>query len=270
MFPSQTTSSILLLVLTTLTPTHAQEADGTIVPFTTQLPACASKCGPLFDVQGGCQTPSAYQTCFCGDARLSTFATGGTAAVSAVCGAASCTDTADLTKVETWYKGFCGGNKAATGTSTTAAAGTGTATAGGSGSATTSGTTTNPESAAPVKHGSWFQNHWKWVVMLVVLIIVIAGSWVGACIWRRAYLRKKERAFELRPPAVPWGPNQEQNMVGGFGPPVMAGAKGRGLEQVYGPGVGMTGANPVPPSPLGPGRDPEKAGKMGWLRKNRS
>lgn len=38
-----------------------------------------------------------------------------------------------------------------------------------------------------------FSNHWQWVVMLIVLVVAIAGIWVGACIWRRQYLKKKER-----------------------------------------------------------------------------
>lgn len=29
--------------------------------------------------------------------------------------------------------------------------------------------------------------------MLVVLVVGIAGIWIGACIWRRRYLKKKDR-----------------------------------------------------------------------------
>lgn len=29
--------------------------------------------------------------------------------------------------------------------------------------------------------------------MLVILVVAIAGIWVGACIWRRRYLKKRER-----------------------------------------------------------------------------
>lgn len=29
--------------------------------------------------------------------------------------------------------------------------------------------------------------------MLVVLVVGIAGIWIGACLWRRRYLRKKDR-----------------------------------------------------------------------------
>lgn len=29
--------------------------------------------------------------------------------------------------------------------------------------------------------------------MLVILVVGIAGIWIGACIWRRRYLRRKDR-----------------------------------------------------------------------------
>lgn len=40
-------------------------------------------------------------------------------------------------------------------------------------------------------------NHWQWVIMLVILVVAIAGIWIGACIWRRKYLRKKDRQTSL-------------------------------------------------------------------------
>lgn len=33
--------------------------------------------------------------------------------------------------------------------------------------------------------------------MLVILIVAITGIWIGACIWRRRYLRRKDRMYEL-------------------------------------------------------------------------
>jgi hypothetical protein len=156
-------SSILILLLSSLTPTTAQEAaaaDGALVPFTSALPVCASKCGPLYDVQGGCTT----QSCFCADARLTTISSGGTAAVSTICGAASCTAQADLQKVADWYKSFCPSN-AGTASTSTAAAGNApgaTTTAPGSaptGTGTTSGTTGNVNSDTTngvVVHRSWY------------------------------------------------------------------------------------------------------------------
>jgi hypothetical protein len=49
--------------------------------------------------------------------------------------------------------------------------------------------------------------------MLVILVVGIAGIWIGACIWRRHHLRKKERANALgkhaphsSAVAASWGP----------------------------------------------------------------
>lgn len=33
--------------------------------------------------------------------------------------------------------------------------------------------------------------------MIVIIVVGIAGIWVGACIWRRKYLKKKDRMYEL-------------------------------------------------------------------------
>src|SRR5947209_7493255 len=33
--------------------------------------------------------------------------------------------------------------------------------------------------------------------MLVVLVVAIVGIWIGACIWRRHYLRRKDRQYAL-------------------------------------------------------------------------
>jgi hypothetical protein len=35
------------------------------------------------------------------------------------------------------------------------------------------------------------------VIFLVIMIVGIVGIWVGACIWRRRYLRKKDRGYAL-------------------------------------------------------------------------
>lgn len=60
------------------------------------------------------------------------------------------------------------------------------------------------------------QSHVKWVIMLVVLVVVIVGGWIAACLFRRRYLKRKEREFELRPPVVAWGPHQHQSSTGGY------------------------------------------------------
>lgn len=33
--------------------------------------------------------------------------------------------------------------------------------------------------------------------MIVIVVVGIAGIWIGACIWRRKYLKKKDRMYEL-------------------------------------------------------------------------
>jgi len=113
--------------------------DGLIVPFSSVLPACASKCGPLFDVQGACTPPNIAEindSCFCTDTRLTPFDDSGTAGVSSVCGPASCTDATSLQDIKTWYDGFCAANKDVTSatTSGTAATATGTSSSGSSSS----------------------------------------------------------------------------------------------------------------------------------------
>lgn len=40
-------------------------------------------------------------------------------------------------------------------------------------------------------------NHWQWVIMIVVLVVGIAAIWIGACVWRRRYLRKKDSQMSL-------------------------------------------------------------------------
>lgn len=40
-------------------------------------------------------------------------------------------------------------------------------------------------------------NHYQWVIFLVIMVVAIVGIWVGACFWRRRYLRKKDQRYAL-------------------------------------------------------------------------
>lgn len=138
----------ILLIVSTILPIFVngqQLADGQIVPFTSDLPSCASQCGPLSDVQGACVPPvtsTADSSCFCGDSRLTPFLQG-TSGVSQVCGASSCTSTTDLQTIEAWYENYCNA-KAATTTSS-------------SGSASTSTSSdSNSSSSSGSTHKSWY------------------------------------------------------------------------------------------------------------------
>ncbi|KAL2263159.1 hypothetical protein VTK26DRAFT_7983 [Humicola hyalothermophila] len=154
------------------------------------LPTCVTNCGPLYDANGACVppgaepgTPETYNTCFCNDPRLAPFKTG----TGGVCDAA-CPQAADLSSIQAWYTDFCatatgdGENGAPTGTET----GTGTARPGSSGGSQGGG-----------GGGSWLDNHYQWVIFLVVMVVGIVGIWIGACVWRRRYLRKKDRQYAL-------------------------------------------------------------------------
>lgn len=51
--------------------------------------------------------------------------------------------------------------------------------------------------------------------MLIILALGIPGLWAIAFIFRRRYLRKRDKEFEMRPP-VALGPHQMQGMTGGY------------------------------------------------------
>jgi len=203
-------TAAILSVLSTLQFTNAQTANGVIVPFST-LPTCAALCGPLFDVQGACSPPAiatVSDSCFCSDSRLTPFTDAGTTGVSQVCGSASCSAASDLQAIKTWYTTFCAANSGVTGSTTS----TGT-----SSTATSTSNTSNGSSSSNSKSGnqSWLSTHYKWVIMLVVMFVVIVGTWIIACLFRRRYLRKKEKEIEMLPP-VALGPHQLQAMTGGY------------------------------------------------------
>jgi hypothetical protein len=132
-----------LAVLSQATTTSVDISQQTIVPFST-LPACAAKCGPLYDAQGACSPPivaATSLTCFCSYATLQAFYT----STAGVCDGACPSDPSGLTQIQQWFIGLCN-NKGtsqttATGSSpTTTSTDTGTAVPGNSaGSDTSSG-----------------------------------------------------------------------------------------------------------------------------------
>ncbi|KAK4116569.1 hypothetical protein N656DRAFT_258031 [Canariomyces notabilis] len=151
------------------------------------LPTCVTSCGVLYDVNGACVPPKVstanveiYNSCFCNDARLAPFRTGGAGPCDSVCTA----NAGDAGSIQGWFTSFCAaadnGAPQTTGTTSTSRPGAtaGNANAGG-------------------QPASWIDNHYQWVIFLVIMIVAIVGIWVGACIWRRRYLRKKDRRYAL-------------------------------------------------------------------------
>jgi hypothetical protein len=125
-----TTIATALLLYTTTVLSQATPQQ-TIVPFST-LPACASKCGPLYDAQGACSppvTPTSDVNCFCNNPKLAPIYQGGDACLG-LC------DQAGLDGIRSWFLGLCP-NQAASAPTTTVDPGTGATAAPGSASSST-------------------------------------------------------------------------------------------------------------------------------------
>lgn len=181
----------------------------TIPPFqdAQKLPPCAVGCNNLYAANAPCVPPQApqaaasvYTACFCSQGVLAPLATG----TADVCGGAC--DATGMQSVASWFRGICNiGNSGNGGNSGNAEDDTN----GGNGNAgnnpAESSTSTDGSGATGVANtsdgsgggGDWLSNHWKWVVMIVVVVVAIVGIWIGACIWRRRYLKKKDRQTSL-------------------------------------------------------------------------
>ncbi|GAB0138029.1 hypothetical protein EsDP_00006276 [Epichloe bromicola] len=165
----------------------------TIIPFNdiSKLPACAVGCQPLWDANGGCVPPAipaadpkVYGECFCANSKVAAFST----AVSGVCDNACPGDPKGVSSIAGWFSNFCNvkaGDTPKTAVSTSA------------GPTRTPGSSNSGSISDDGGGGDWLSDHWQWVIMLVILVVGIAGIWIGACIWRRRYLRKKDRQTSL-------------------------------------------------------------------------
>ncbi|KAK4098823.1 hypothetical protein N658DRAFT_488169 [Parathielavia hyrcaniae] len=213
----------------------------TIFPIAT-LPACASQCGPLFDVNGACVPPaaptadaSAYDSCFCDDSRLAPFSTG----TAGVCDTACTASPADLGSVQDWYTSFCESVQA------------------GQGAATPTPSTSSRPSTGGGGGSTWLSTHYQWVIFLVIMVVAIVGIWVGACLWRRRYVRKRDRVYAL-------GTGRARATESGQ---VVPNADSAG--SIHVPAAGMF--DPAPISSAGVyGDSAEKPGKKKWYSRNRT
>lgn len=195
----------------------------TIPPFQDPavFPACAINCPPLYDANGACVPPNVpvgnpdtYDSCFCSHGAVAPFSVG----VSGVCDAACGPD--GLSSIADWFRDLCdvedGGGATGT-TSTTTGGAASTTTTGGSSDSDGSGGNSGDGGGG----GDWLSNHWQWVIMLVVLVVGIAGIWIGACLWRRRYLKKKDRQSTIGQKQSgsashpSWGPGFAENAAAG-------------------------------------------------------
>ena len=83
--------------------------------------------------------------------------------------------------------------------------------------------------------------HWRWIVMLIVIIVGLTAIAIGGWFFHRQYHRKREAQWALgsRVDMTTWGPGQSVHDLGyyGSGTAVRAGApadKGKAKEQVRG------------------------------------
>lgn len=128
-----------------------------------------------------------YQSCFCLDTRVMAMSTATTGVCDDVC------QGEQLGSVVNWFRSMCHVDEKTSSSSSSTA----------TDSESTGGSSSNVNNG---NGGSWLSHHWQWVVMLVVLVVGIAAIWVGACIFRRRYLRKKEQQkFNLKNQQNPEG-----------------------------------------------------------------
>jgi hypothetical protein len=237
----------------------------TIPPFadTAKLPACAVNCGALYDANGACVPPaapvgeaSAYTACFCSHGAVAPLSTAVTGVCDNVC------QPNDLSSVQGWFQGICGvqnnnnnggGGNGGNNNGNGGDSGSGNGDSGNSNGNT--GGSTGHHKGIQEPTGDWLSNHWQWVIMLVILVVGIAGIWIGACIWRRRHLKKKDRQSTLPQKQSgsvshpSWGPEMDRSGA----PPAASG-----------PGVFMPGSTTASPTPY------EEKSKKKWTVNERT
>ena len=234
-----------------------------------------------------------YQSCFCQSAYLSSLYASG---ASTLCGAAC--SAADMSSIQSWYQGFCPQQAAAANggagapvvtvtTSVPAAPVPGTSSTPGSTSTSTSSSTSSNDLTSQddtpngkqrgwyetadfkffpcnrflvslLTHCSRFSMYWRWVVMLIVLVLGLLFLTLAAVYLKRRYNRRKEaKELGVQPDLSLWGPHgtgvHDFGEVGeGYG---VGREKSRGKQ-----GVGVTVREPEMSRSRGAGRL-----KKSWL-----
>ncbi|RVX72308.1 hypothetical protein B0A52_04513 [Exophiala mesophila] len=207
------------------------------------FPACAVSCTVLLQAQTLCLPPNVaaaaninYEMCFCGSNLLTALYS----TPDAIC-AAECQAPNDRVLLQTWYRSFCssvgqGIDPVSTAPAPTATQSvvvvTVTSTSSSPGSLATEGATAGRP--APASNQSWIQGHWKWILMVAILIVGL-GLLAWLLIWLKRRHRRKvdERraaasgfptAAEKREGAQSatrelWGPHQHMNYTHGIDGP---------------------------------------------------
>ncbi|EME38192.1 hypothetical protein DOTSEDRAFT_92651 [Dothistroma septosporum NZE10] len=179
---------------------------GVISNGNSQLPACAQSCPLLVQAAQACSaTNTATQSnwvCFCQSAYLNTLRSSAVGICDSVC-----TNPTDNAQVSTWYNSNCGSDNGASehasdgnagGAASSTVAGTTAATA--SGTSRASATRTPKSSSAAntsgsaTKHvGTWWEEHYQWIIMLIVLAILLPVIGFGAVWLKNRHERKMDQ-----------------------------------------------------------------------------
>jgi hypothetical protein len=179
----------------------------TIPPFADiqKLPACAVGCDALYAANAPCVPPEApqaaasvYTACFCSQGVLAPLSSTTVGVCDGIC------DDTGLRSIASWFRGVCSvGNSGNGGNGGNNGNGNGNGNGGNNGGESSTSTDGSQETSSGNTSGGgggggdWLSGHWKWVVMIVILVVAIVGIWIGACIWRRRYLKKKDRQTSL-------------------------------------------------------------------------
>ncbi|KAL8900421.1 MAG: hypothetical protein Q9207_005711 [Kuettlingeria erythrocarpa] len=153
--------------------------------------------------------------CFCGFAPLLTLRADTPVQLCPTC---SPTENA---AIQSWYKGTCGLPGGTTnGQTTTANAPSSTSSTGGGSTATGQGATiaADPGNVPNVEQKDWISTHWRWLVMVIILILGFVGLAIGGVYLRRHIHRRREaRDFGIagsRQDLETWGPGQSVHNIG--------------------------------------------------------
>ncbi|KAJ5171209.1 uncharacterized protein N7500_003992 [Penicillium coprophilum] len=151
-----------------------------------KFPQCGLSCNTLTVAQTSCEAgeASTWTSCFCQSALLTGLKSSGS-----ICSACSA---ADQTTLSTWYNNYCnsGGKdtsdtdtNANTETTTTKTSPDPASTSDTSKSESGSSGNTNKTPAATEEKESWWSSHYRWIIMLIVLVvgftlIAVLGVWL--------------------------------------------------------------------------------------------
>ncbi|USW58126.1 hypothetical protein Slin15195_G114450 [Septoria linicola] len=206
-------------IVLTLFASAAAAQQGVLTNGNSELPACGTSCPLLIQAANACSaTDVASQgawVCFCQSAYLTQLRTSATG----ICDS-TCTNPTDLQQVSTWYNTNCGSDNGASahagdGSGTTGSAATGDQTTtdanggstdsnsqntGSSGSSSSSGSsgtiggnTLNGVGVAVDSPQTWWENHYKWIIMLIILAIAFPLIAWGAIWLKRRHDRKQDQ-----------------------------------------------------------------------------